>query len=181
MNAFEQIVRTVLERQGYWVRSGFRVDLSKSEKRAIGRPSNTRWELDLLAYKGAKNELLVVECKSYLDSRGTVSASFNRRHAAAARYKLFVEPRLRHIVFRRLLAQLKDVGACASTPRIKLCLAVARIPTERERRQLTARFAKKGWVLFDDLWIRNAIKNFAETRYEDDVATVAAKILLRKR
>jgi Holliday junction resolvase len=42
----------------------------------IGRPSSPRWDIDIIAYKGAINEVLVVECKSYLDSRSVI---FKRR------------------------------------------------------------------------------------------------------
>jgi len=39
-------------------------------RREIGRPSSPRWELDIVAYSGRDNLLLVVECKSRLDSQG---------------------------------------------------------------------------------------------------------------
>jgi hypothetical protein len=70
MDYFESIVKTLLEHEGYWVRSSFKVDLSKQEKRYIGKPSIPRPEIDLLAYKPKVNQLLVLEAKSYLDSLG---------------------------------------------------------------------------------------------------------------
>jgi hypothetical protein len=33
-------------------------------------------EPDLLAYRGTENEVLVVKCKSYLDSRGVLFSAF---------------------------------------------------------------------------------------------------------
>src|SRR5215218_2466380 len=39
-------------------------------RREIGRPSSPRWELDIVAYSGRDNLLLVLECKSRLDSQG---------------------------------------------------------------------------------------------------------------
>jgi len=68
MDSFEQVVATILGRNGYWVRTSVKVALTPDEKREIGRPSAPRWELDVVAYSGSRNELLVVECKSYLDS-----------------------------------------------------------------------------------------------------------------
>lgn len=53
MDSFESVVSTILERDGYWVKSTFKVGLTKEEKREIGRPSSPRWELDLVAYKGS--------------------------------------------------------------------------------------------------------------------------------
>lgn len=60
MEAFEKLVGGLLERQGYWLRYGFKVELSKREKARIDRPSSPRWELDILAYKASSNQLLVV-------------------------------------------------------------------------------------------------------------------------
>ena len=70
MDAFEQLVSEILWMDGYWVRTSVKVDLTKEEKVLIGRPSSPRWELDIVAYSGRDNLLRVVECKSYLDSRG---------------------------------------------------------------------------------------------------------------
>jgi hypothetical protein len=70
LDSFESIVKTIFENKGYWVKTSFKVDLTKEEKRLIGRPSSPRWELDVVAFKGGRNEILVIECKSYLDSPG---------------------------------------------------------------------------------------------------------------
>ncbi len=40
-------------------------------------------------------------------------------------------------------------------------------------------FEKRSWKLFDSKWIRDALNNAADTSYEDDVAAVVAKLLLR--
>ena len=63
MDSFELVVASILEREGYWVRASYKVELTKEEKRSIGKPSAPRWEIDVLAYKASTNELLVVECK----------------------------------------------------------------------------------------------------------------------
>jgi hypothetical protein len=56
MDPFESLVAIILERDGYWAKPEFKVELTKEEKRLIGRPSNPRWELDIVTYKGANNE-----------------------------------------------------------------------------------------------------------------------------
>ena len=63
MDAFEQLVSEILWMDGYWVRTSVKVELTKKEKKAIGRPSSPRWELDIVAYSGRDNLLRVVECK----------------------------------------------------------------------------------------------------------------------
>jgi hypothetical protein len=170
-----------LQHKGYWVRSGFKVELSKAEKRAIGSPTSPRWEVDVIAYKGDRNELLIVECKSYLDSTGAFIKSFDRREKFSSRFKLFVEPRLRRIVFRRLVAQLRETGSCRPSPRIKLCLAAGRIASEQDRLSIREDFARKGSLLWDDTWIATALKEAAESGYEDDVSTIVSKLTLRNR
>lgn len=78
MDAFEQLVSEILWMEGYWVRASLKVELTKEEKKAIGRPSSPRWELDIVAYSGRDNLLRVVECKSYLDSRGCLCLRHDR-------------------------------------------------------------------------------------------------------
>jgi hypothetical protein len=181
MDAFEKLVGMILERKGFWVRFGVKVNLSKEEKRAIGRPSSPRWELDIVAYKAATNELLIVECKSYLDSRGV---SFKALHGQdkqfSRRYKLFLEPELRRVVLKRLVAQLQEAGSCAPSPKVILCLVAGRVVGEQDREKLRGHFEKKGWLFWDDEWLRNALGQAAKQGYEDDVSAVVAKVLLRR-
>jgi hypothetical protein len=77
MDAFEQLVSEILWMEGYWVRTSVKVELTKDEKRKIGRPSSPRWELDIVAYSGRDNLLKIIECKSYLDSRGVALRAFD--------------------------------------------------------------------------------------------------------
>src|SRR6185295_1642542 len=99
MDSFESLVATLLRRDGYWIWPSFKVELTKEEKRAIGKHSSPRWEVDLVAYKGATNEVLAIECKSYLDSGGVLfrKGCFDPPH----RYKLFCDAKLRQVVLDR--------------------------------------------------------------------------------
>ena len=56
MDSFETLVGSLLEKDGFWVRTSVKVELTAEEKRKIGRPSSPRWELDLVAYKAKSNE-----------------------------------------------------------------------------------------------------------------------------
>ena len=75
MDAFEKLVAEILWAEGHWVQTSVRVNLTKEEKVRIGRPSSPRWEIDVVGYRGRDNILQVVECKSYLDSRGVTAAA----------------------------------------------------------------------------------------------------------
>lgn len=131
-----------------------------------------------MAYKGKTNELLVVECKSYLDSRGVVFR--NGKFERARRYKLFTEPTLRRVVMKGLAARLVRDGSCRKNPTVTLCLATGKIAGGSDREGLEALFDRRGWRLFDDAWIEEHLALAADADYENDVAFVVAKILKRR-
>jgi hypothetical protein len=179
MDAFEALISMLLRHDGYWTTPSFKVELTKKEKVRIGKASSPRWELDLVAYKGATNEVLAVECKSFLDSTGVIF----RRGAfePERRYKLFVDPVLRRTVLRRLVKQLIESGSCAPRPCVTLCLAAGRIAGKSDRMGLEAHFAKMGWRLFDSTWIQRGLIHASQCGYENDLAFVVSKILLKNR
>ena len=183
MDAFEQLVSEILWMEGYWVRTSVKVKLTPAEKRQIGRASSPRWELDIVAYSARDNVLKVIECKSYLDSRGVKLHAFDGSNdKSAKRFKLFTENKLRRIVLKRLRLQFAETGACRTNSEVKLCLASGRIATDTDRTGLHKHFAKKGWELWDEDWLRERIKRMADPKesYENQVSAVVAKLLLRK-
>ena len=180
MDSFEALVALLLEREGLWVRSGVKVELTKEEKRRIKRPASPRWELDLVAYKATTNEVRIVECKSFLDSPGVNIGGFDgSRPQDISRYKLFHERVLLKTVVGRLVAQLEAAGACRASPKVVLCLAAGKIRSDRDRAALRAHFAKRGWHLYDDAWIIQRVRQMASSGYEDNVAAVVAKLIER--
>ena len=111
MNAFEQIVAGLFRAQGYWTINSHRVTLWPAEKVEIGTPSMPRPELDILAYKGLTNELLWIECKSYLDSGGVRYESFiDPDNPGYKRYKVFNYPVYRDVITRALIRQTVSNG-----------------------------------------------------------------------
>jgi hypothetical protein len=181
MDSFESLVAGILEREGYWVRTRFKVELTKEEKRMIGRPSAPRWELDLIAYKAGTNELLVIECKSYLDSYGVRISGFDGSHPDQENYyKLFNDDKLREIVLQRLVAQLVGSGASLPNPNVRLCLAAGKIRSEKDREELRMHFDTHNWTLFDEDWLFEKLTAMSASGYEDDVATLVAKLVFRQ-
>jgi len=167
----------ILRREGYWTTSSFKVELTKEEKRQVDRHSTPRWEIDLLAYKGATNELLVVECKSFLDSTGVVFR--NGAFEPPERYKLFSDSVLREVVLKRLAIQLQESGACAQSPVIRLALATGKIARKTDMEALKLHFQANGWLLFDSAWVQQKLASTMDAGYENEVALVVTKILLR--
>lgn len=178
MDSFESIVRTIFENKRYWVKTCFKVDLSKEEKKGIDRPSSPRWELDIIAYKGGTKELLAIECKSYLDSPG-VKADGLKNGKYQERYKLFNEDKLRQVVFNRLLNQLIESGACTEDTTVKLCLACGKVATEADRKELSEYFLSKGWIFFSDHWIKSELAKLSKSGFESEICVVTTKILTR--
>ncbi|HEY6218588.1 MAG TPA: hypothetical protein VIV65_00940 [Gemmatimonadaceae bacterium] len=178
MDSFESVVAAVLHRQGYWTRTSVKVDLTKAEKRRIGRYSSPRWELDVVGYRASRNELLVVECKSFLDSGGVRCDLFQgKNRKGSKRYKLFFEPTLRKVVLGRLAKQLVASGACRPRPSVILGLAAGKLKGDQSL--LASHFRAKGWRFWGPRDLYEAVCSLKDARYENDVATVVAKILLR--
>jgi hypothetical protein len=182
MDSFEKLVGSLFEKDGYWVRTSVKVELTAKEKRKIGRPSSPRWELDVVAYKGKSNELLVVECKSFLDSHGVRACSLDGTDAKKEKhYKLFNDNVLRKTVFGRLKKQLVSTGYCASSPSVKLCLVAGKVASETDRGKIKNLLERKGWGFFDDNWLKDKLLAVSNSGYENEIASVVAKILLREK
>jgi hypothetical protein len=177
MDAFESVVSMLLRCDGYWTIPSFKVELTKEEKREIGKHSAPRWELDLVAYHGLTNKVLAVECKSLLDSTGVMFRG--GQFEPPKRYKLFVDDILRRVVLNRLARQLEETQACRPGPEVQLCLAAGRIANQSDRQEMNEHFAAYGWQLFDREWIKTRLERAAKSSYENDVSFVVMKLLLR--
>ena len=181
MDAFENVVAEILQRDGYWVRNAFKVELTKEEKREIRRPSCPRWELDLVGYSAKRNELLVVECKSYLDSGGVAFRAFDGSDTRfASRFKLFNDSKLRRVVFARLRRQMADLGLITEETKIRLALACGKIARSTDREKLRDHFEKMGWELWDREWLQEKLRKISKRGYENSQVYVVSKILLRE-
>jgi hypothetical protein len=177
MDAFEELVAEVLRAEGYWVRQGYKIDLTPADKRALGNPSMPRPEIDLVAYKAGTGELLSLECKSYFDSGGVHARDLLPGGKNAQRYKMFVNAALREMVLARLVEQLADNGNVAGRPTPKLGMVYG-FATPSNTEILTAHFAENGWELYGPDWLRGHLQKMAQRSYDNQVASVVAKLLL---
>jgi hypothetical protein len=168
----------LLRREGYWIEKSYKVKLTKRDKIRMGLPSCPRWEIDIVAYRPVENLILAVECKSFLNSPGVSYESFSGEDSKGARrYKLFANPKLRRVVLGRLRKQLAENGLALPKPKpdVKLCLAAGRIRKDDERK-IREVCDKNGWNLYAPDWFGKRFRELARTPYEDDIATVAAKL-----
>jgi hypothetical protein len=179
MDQFESIVHYLLERDGYWVRSSYRVELSREQKRDLGKPSIPRPEIDLIAFNFKRNELLVLEVKSFLDSPGVKISDISKKHeVAAGRYKIFTSDKYRLMVLSSLREQLLMAGSINEKTSIRLGLVAGKV--YKGQSDTLRSFLESGNHFF---WspedIRNKVKALADCAYMNNLAVLTAKILLR--
>jgi hypothetical protein len=177
VDAFEQLVAELFLTEGYWVETSVKVELTKDEKRAIGRYSTPRWEIDVIVFSARDNEVLAIECKSFLDSRGVQWAELQDGHASN-RYKLFREPGTREVVLERLRRQLVESGRCNETVTVRLAMAAGKVNRGDDQR-LAEHFEVNDWAFFGPAWLRARLHRLSTMSYSNQVAAVVARLLLR--
>ena len=177
MDYFEGVVKTLLEREGYWVRQSFKVGLTKKEKRDVGKPSLPRPEIDLLAYKPAKHEILALEAKSFLDSPGVnvddLSVEYDE---PTGRYKMFTCTKYRETILSRLAVDLLAAGLAGEDVSVRLGLVAGNVASGRSD-EVRSLMASKGWFFWSPEEIRTRVVALASEGYENDPAIITAKLL----
>jgi hypothetical protein len=179
MDHFESIISTLLEADGYWVRRSFKVNVTKEEKRQIGKHSIPRPEIDLLALHFSRNEVLALEAKSFLDSPGVKVAQLQEEHEVPeGRYKLFTSKRYRSIILSRLLQDLVACGMARPDTKISLGLAAGKV-YQGQSGPIREFMKKNKWFFWSPEDIKHKVTVLAERGYENDPAIITAKILMR--
>jgi hypothetical protein len=179
MDYFERIIKTLLEDEGFWVRQSFKVNLTKEEKRKIGKPSIPRPEVDLIAYRASDGVVLALETKSFLDSPGVKLEELKAQHKIPkGRYKLFTCKSYRSVVFNRLKDELVASGMVPKSVTINLGLVAGKVYQSRSD-DVREYFSSKGWFLWSPKDIKDRVNNLAMKGYENDPAFIVAKILMR--
>jgi hypothetical protein len=175
MKSFESLVATLLVREGYWTYPSFKVQLNDDDQQLCGSEQQEMWEsweIDVLAYRAKTNDVLLVECKSFLNSDG-VHFPFRQ----PKRYKLFINNRLLDAVKSAVRRELVERELCPTEPNVILGLATSKVASDKDRQRLQEKFHEEGWRLFDDCWIRQRVRELADQDYEDDLAVLVAKLM----
>jgi hypothetical protein len=143
----------------------------------VGKPSLPRPDIDILAYQPVGNRVLWVECKSYLDSGGVHMSAFNGANPKFRdRFRVFTDGTYRRVVTDALIRQLVAAELVRPQPTIEYWLVAGRIASGQAV-ALSDHFKVNGWTLRDRSWIRQTLALLAGDGYEDDVVTMAAKLL----
>jgi len=181
MNAFENIIAQFLESEGYWVKQDVKIEkVTKEDKKDLKLPSMPRPEIDIVALNMKKNELLLVEVKSYLDSPGVwyEAVAGKDKEYYNNRYRLFNNPKYRKIVTERLLEQFFEQGLINKRTKINYALAAGKIYPNAEP-LLKKHFVDNGWLLYTPSKIKQKVRELSDKGWEDNIATITAKLLLR--
>ncbi|HCE4545016.1 TPA: hypothetical protein NGR73_001338 [Vibrio parahaemolyticus] len=179
MDYFESIIKTLLETDGYWVKQSFKVNVTKQEKRDIGKHSIPRPEMDLIAYNPKINQVIVMEAKSYLDSPGVrLDSLINETEIPEGRYKLFTCSNYRAIVFNRLKQDLLELGLCNENTTFVLGLAAGNV-YKSQSAEIKQLFDSKSWVFWSPELIKEKIIKLSSTGYENNPVMITTKILMR--
>ena len=179
MDYFESIIKRLLEEDGYWVKQSFKVELTKAEKRAVGKHSIPRPEIDLLAYKPVSGELVVFEAKSFLDSPGVryndLDVAYEIPHGS---YKLFTCTNYRNIVFKCLKEQLIAAGMIGDSVVMQLGLVAGHVYQNRSA-DIRALLTSKNMRFWSPEDIKKRLSALSKLKYENDPVIITTKLLLR--
>jgi len=179
MDNFEALVAQILERDGYWVRQSVYVKLSKEEKRDLGKPSLPRPQIDLVAYSPKRNEIILYEVKSYLDSPGVKINVLKNSSWAENHFKLLTIPAYQKIVVKSLLSRLGQEGLITQkAPRVKFGLAFGNSP-KNERAQLKEYVKQQGWEYLGPDEIVAGLNDIAGESYHNSPYSFVAKMIFR--
>lgn len=164
MDHFESIIKTLLEHEGNWVRQSFKVNLTKQEKRDIGKHSIPRPEIDLLAFNVKDNQVLALEAKSYLDSLGVRYNDLCESYEIPeGRYKLFTCQNYRSVVFSRLKKDLSGLNMANDSTTINLGLAAGNVYQSKSS-EIKSLFANNGWSFWSPEDIKQKVYSLALIR-----------------
>jgi len=182
MNAFEDIIKLYLEEEDYWVRQSVKVHhITKEDKRRLNNYSMPTPEIDLVAFNMVKNELLLVEVKSLLDSYGVhyeaVSGIDERDRDG---YKLFWWDLYREIITERLREEYLDRKLINKKTKINYALAAGHIhsPENEQSKSIRDYFLKQKekWILFSPKDIKDKIKKLSRKGWEDNIIIMTSKL-----
>lgn len=133
-----------------------------------------------MAYKPGNNELVLIKCKSYLDSGGVRLVAVSPGTESEKKISLFADDRYRQIVTEEFVKQAEDKGLLSkkSSPSIRYCLVAGKVYS-KDRQKLHDYFQEQGWLLYDPKWIKERLSHTSKIGYENSLAVMMAKLLLR--
>jgi len=180
MDAFEEIVGVLLENDKYWIRHSVKINLTKKEKAQIGKPWTPRPEIDIVAFDAMQNLIILIEVKSFLDSKGVIFEKVveNNEHPTG-RYKLLTSKKYQDIIAKRLKSEWIDAGFINKKTKVSFGLIAGKISKMREV-ELNNYFSGKNWFFWGPTNLKEKLTALSKKGYENCTITIVTKLMQRK-
>ena len=167
MDSFEEIISELLEEDRFWIKKSVRINITKEEKKELNKSSRPRPEIDLVAYDSQKNELILIEVKSFLDSTGVKKEDVIQSYDyPEGRYKILTCALYQEILSKRLKQEWLDRGLINQNTSIRFGLIAGNIHKGDEA-DLKNHADQNNWFFWEPREIENRIKALAEKGYEN--------------
>jgi Holliday junction resolvase len=167
----------MLEEKGFWTQTSVKLKITPLIRKVTGR-TDPRPEIDIVAYKGGTNELLLVECKSFLDSGGVNISAFNGKNPKfGKKFKLFTNEKYFMVIKKALVEQFCDEKKISRNPKVQRLLAAGHIAKESKEELKKLFNRRKDWELWSDDKLRQGLTNLAKKGYDNSIATMVVKLL----
>jgi len=177
MDAFESIVAIYLDSLGYWVKQSVKVDIGIEGKRKIGTHSMPTPEIDLVAFNSTKNELILIEVKSFLDSGGVEFGGLSGgSEKTRKRYRLLNDPTFQKVITQKLLESFVKSKFINNSTTVKYALAAGKV-YEKDYEKVKKHLKMKGYCFYCPSGIENTILNLKGSVYLNDSVTMTVKLL----
>jgi len=178
MDSFEILVGKLFEVEGYWLTYNYRINLSREDKKRLGKSTMPRPEIDILAYKPSINQLLIIECKSYLDSTGVSINAFRavKKMKGPKSIRVFSDNVFKTLIVKRLITQMMTDGLLSKVPKVKIGLICGKMKPS-EKGDVEELFRKNDWLLWTPQVVSKKIRALALRGHENHLATYIVKIL----
>jgi hypothetical protein len=178
MDSFEQILRLYLEEENYWTRHSVKLHLSKADKIKLMLPTMPRIEIDLVAFDVISNILIVIEAKSFLNSRGVdYNALCGDNSNSRNRYRLFNDTTYRQILKNRLKKEFISKKLINKNTKIKFALAAGKVQSRSESK-VESYLKKNGFLYFTPEKIKEGIRNFSLKGWENNLIVMTTKLVI---
>lgn len=179
MDAFELIIGQLLQEENYWIRYSVKINLTPEEKRAIGKPSAPRPEIDIIALDLVSNRIHLIEVKSFLDSKGVCFEDIVvENEQQEGKYKLLTSQNYRSVLSNRLRIEWIKDGVINEDTQISFGFIAGKIYQNKEC-ELEEFFNTKEWMFWGPSIIREKMRSLVNNGYENNPVTIATKLLLR--
>ena len=178
MDAFEEIISELLERDKYWVKNSVKINtITKEDKVDLQKPSMPTPEIDLVAYDAGNNELILIEVKSFLYSGGVRKDDVIVSHPyLKGKYKILTCLRYQEILKKRLREKWEERGLINPDTQIRFGLIAGNIYGNHES-DIKKHAVDNNWFYWGPRDIETKIKDLANTSYENKQINMISKIL----